>query len=171
MVGGGDDFFGHTKGCADFAAGEFAVLEELKVGTGEGGFDDVGCAPEQDGAVGRTGGAFAVFERGGDLGALFVGELMVGSDDEAVIGIIFDEAAHEGGSSEVGVRGVIGREQGRESAPGIERIGEAVVPDFFREKDLGFDGSAFCAVITPADDFVVVDDLGHGVGFEEEDAF
>ena len=39
-----DDFFGDTEGGADFGTGEFAMIEELHVGTGELGFDDLGAA-------------------------------------------------------------------------------------------------------------------------------
>ena len=45
VIGGSDDFFGDTESGADFGAREFAVFEELKVGRGKFGNDDVIGAP------------------------------------------------------------------------------------------------------------------------------
>src|ERR1044071_2599854 len=64
MVGSGDDFFGDTEGGADFGAGEFAVFEKLKVGGGESGLDDFGCAPEEGAGVWRDGAAEPAVAKG-----------------------------------------------------------------------------------------------------------
>src|SRR5205807_8815599 len=52
VIGGGDDFLGDAKSGADFGAGEFAVFDELKIGAGDGGFDDFATAPEQERTIG-----------------------------------------------------------------------------------------------------------------------
>ena len=52
VIGGGDDFLRDTERGADFAASDFAVFEELEIGGGEFGLDDLGGAPEQNCFVG-----------------------------------------------------------------------------------------------------------------------
>ena len=52
VVGGGDDFFGDAEGGADFAAGEFAVFEELEVGGGERRLYDFATVGEKERTIG-----------------------------------------------------------------------------------------------------------------------
>jgi hypothetical protein len=112
VVGGGDDFFGDTEGGTDFGAGEFVVFEEPEIGGGEGGLNDLGGVPEEERIVGSAGTASAVAELGEDLLALGFFEGFGGTDDEAEVGVVFEETAHEGGGGEVGFGGQLSDPEG-----------------------------------------------------------
>jgi hypothetical protein len=139
-IGGADDFFGDAEGGTDLGAGELTIFEELEVGGGEGRFDDFGAIPEDKRGVGDTGAAFTIFEFGQDLEALGFVELFSGTDDEAVIGVIFEEAAHEGSGGEIRFSWEVGDVEGGQAAPEVEGVGEFFEPDFFGEEDLGKEG-------------------------------
>ena len=171
VVGGGDDFFGDTEGGADFGAREFAVFEKLEVGGGETRDNDFVGAPEEEGPVGETGATTAISESGADLLLLFVGELLVGADDESGIGVVVHEAVHEGGGSEIGSGGDGSDLERGEAAPEIERVGEAVEPDFFGEEDLGLERGVVAGGVAPADELVVFDDVTEVGGIEEQNIF
>ena len=66
---------------------------------------------------------------------------IVRADDEADVAVVFHDAAHEVAGGEIGAGGKFRGVEWREAAPEIEWIGQFVMPDFFREEDLGFDRS------------------------------
>ena len=70
---------------------------------------------------------------------LAVVEVFLSADHDAVVGVVLDVAAHEGGRGVVGADGEVGGDEGGEAAPEIKGVGEFVVPDFFGEEDLGFE--------------------------------
>ena len=143
-------------------AGEFAVLQELKIAAGEFRFDDFVDAPEEDGAIGSTCFALPIPQSSNDLLPLVIAEKLIRTNEEAGIGIVFDGAAHEGRGSEVGSGSLVGHTQRGEAAPEVERVGEFLKPDFFGEKELGFQRSEPpVSDVTPADEFVVFDDVVH----------
>ncbi len=169
MVGGGDDFFGDAESGADFCAREFAIFEELKIGGGEARDEDIVGAPEEEGAVGGASAATAAAQGSGDLLLLLFGEFLLRADDEAGIGVVVHEAVHEGRGGEIGFGGESGDLERGEAAPEIERIGEAIEPDFFGEEDLGFEGRVRGTGVTPALELVVLDDVLEAGGIQEED--
>src|SRR5882672_6550068 len=172
MFGGGDDFFGNAKGGADFGAREFPVFEELQISGGEARLDDFGGIPEQQGAVGSAGAAFASAQSGEELLALRVVELLTGADDEAAIGVVLDETVHEGSGGEIGFGGEAGGMERGKTAPEIHRVGKFLEPDFFGEEELGWDGGAMAgAVVTPALELMIFNDGQETGGVEHENAF
>src|SRR5258708_1978834 len=82
-------------------------------------------------------------------------------------GVFLEEAAHERGGGEIGFGGEVGDDEGREAAPEVEGVGEALEPDFFGEEDLGFEGGLAEAGVAPADELVVFDDVVEAGGVEE----
>jgi len=72
----------------------------------------------------------------GALGALVVVELLIGPHDQAGVGIVLDDASHEGAGGEVGLCRHLGDIEGRHSAPGVEGVGQLFKPDFFRKENL-----------------------------------
>src|SRR5262249_24107147 len=122
VVRDGYDFLGNTKRGTDFGAGEFAVLKKLEIGAGEFGFDYFGAVPEEEWAVGDAGSVLSVTERRKDLILLVVIQRLVGTDDDAKIGVVFHEAVHEGGSGVVGFSSECGRREWGHAAPEVEGI-------------------------------------------------
>jgi hypothetical protein len=172
VVGGGDDLFGDAEGGADFAAREFTIFQELKVGTGEAGLDNFGAVGKEERAIGGAGAALSIAEGGVDLSTLFFVELFVGANDEAVIGIIFYESAHEAGGGEVGLGRELGGVKRRETTPEIEGVGEFFEPDLFGQEDVGGKGGIWAwSVIAPADELIFLDDVLETGGVEDEDIF
>jgi len=171
VVGGGDDFFGDTEGGADFGARELAVFEELEIGGGKPGNNDFVGAPKEERAVGETGATAAVAERGADLLLLFLGELLVGANDEAGIGVVIHQAVHEGGGGEIGFGGEGGDAERGEAAPEIVGVRESIEPDFFGEEDLGFEGRVVWGGVAPTEELVVFDDGFEVGGVQKQDAF
>ena len=72
--------------------------------------------------------------------------------------------------TEIGFRGCLGDAERGHAAPEIVRVGEFFEPDFFRKKDLGFDGSVGVAGVAPASELVVLDDVLKKCRVEQEDA-
>jgi len=172
FVGGGNDFFRDAESRADFGAREFAVLQELKIAAGEFWFDDFVDAPEENGAIGGACFALPIPESSNDLLPLVVPEKLIRTNDQAGIGIVFDGAAHESRGSEIGSGSLVGYAQGREAAPEVERVGEFFKPDFFGEKELGFQRSEPpVSDVTPADEFVVFDYMMNMRRIEKDNIF
>lgn len=171
VVGGGDDLFGDTESGTNFGAGEFAIFEELEVGGGKPGSKDFVGAPEEEGTVEGAGVAAPVAQGGADLFLLFVGEWLIGADDEAGIGVVFHEAIHERGGGEIGF-GSEGCDVERgEATPEIKRVGEAFEPDLLGEESLGLEGRVRGGGVAPAEELVVLDDVLEMGGVQEKDIF
>ena len=167
VIARGDDFFGDTEGGAYFSAREFAVFEELDIGGGDPRDSYVGGAPEENGTVGSAGAATTVAESGTDLFLLLLGERLVGSDDETGVCIIFHEAMHERRGGKVGLSGESGDAKRGKAAPEIERVWQALEPDFLGEEDVAWErGLRAGARVAPADELVVFDDVLKAGGVE-----
>jgi len=172
VIGRGDDFLGHTESGADFCAEEFSIFEELKIGGGKLRADDFCGVPEEERPIGGAGAAFAAAEGGQELLALGVVELIGGADDQAVIGVVLHEAAHERGSGKIGPGGECGCMERWEAAPEVERVGKFFEPNFIWKEDLGLDGRAVAAVgIAPGGEFSVLKDGIKMRRVEHEHAF
>ena len=103
--------------------------------------------------------------------ALLVAELMVGANDEAVVGVVFHEAAHVGAGGEIGVGGDVGDVKRGKAAPIIERVIEFFEPNFLMEKDLFLKRNFGAASeVTPGFDFTVLDDVAEVFGVEDQHA-
>jgi hypothetical protein len=92
--------------------------------------------------------------------SLLITERLLAAYDQAGVAVVLDQTLHENAGGVIGLRGGRGRIQRRQAAPEIERIRQALVPDFLGQKYLARQRRARPETrISPADQFVVLNDM------------
>src|SRR5438445_13060041 len=102
---------------------------------------------------------------------LRVVEGLLGSDDDAKVGVVLDEAFHEHAGGEIGFGCGFCNVEGREATPEIKWVGQSLKPDFFGKKNLRRErGVAAKPGVTPADELVIFNNVMHLRGIDHDDA-